>query len=88
MKANMAEAQAETATGWETMKDQWQAHVAQLHQRAGDKRAERDARKTELKAEAAEEYADDAIGFAIAAVQEAEYAVMDAMLARADANAM
>ena len=43
---------------------------------------------SELKAEAAQDYADDAISFAIGAVQEAEYAVMDAILARSDADAL
>jgi hypothetical protein len=42
----------------------------------------------EVRAEAAEDYADDAISFAIAAVQEAEYAVLDAVLARSDADAL
>jgi hypothetical protein len=39
-----------------------------------------------MSAEAAEHYAQDAVSFAIAAVQEAEYAVLDAALARADAQ--
>ena len=41
-----------------------------------------------MKAETAEDYAEDAINFAIAAVQEAEYAVLDAVLARSDADAL
>ena len=44
--------------------------------------------KAELKAETAEDYADDAVSFAIAAVQEAEYAVLDAVLARSDADTL
>ncbi|MFF7889839.1 hypothetical protein ACH40F_55200 [Streptomyces sp. NPDC020794] len=37
-------------------------------------------------ADDAEEYAADAIDFAIAAVEEAEYATLDAVLARAEAD--
>ena len=64
------------------MKDKWQSHVADLHGKAAGKKAEVDRRKAEIRAEAAEAYAEDAINFAIAAVQEAEYAV----LARSDAD--
>ena len=88
MRANNAEAKEEAATNWQAMQDKWHSHIAQLHQRASDKKAERDVRKAELKAEAAEGYAEDAIGFAIAAAQEAEYAVLDAALARSDANTL
>lgn len=51
------------------MKDNWQSHLADLHNKAADKKAEIDRRKAEAKAEASEDYAADAIDFA-AAVQE------------------
>jgi hypothetical protein len=47
-----------------------------------------DLRKAELGAEAAEDNADDAVSFAIAAVQEAEYAALGAALARSDADTL
>ncbi|HXT90992.1 MAG TPA: hypothetical protein VN714_17200 [Trebonia sp.] len=47
---------------------------------AARKKAERDVRRAEA--------AEEAVGFAIAAVQEAEYAVLQAALARADADAL
>ena len=78
----------EAATGWEAMKDKWQSHVADLHHKAGDKKAEMDQAKAAMKADAAEDYAEDAVNFAIAAVQEAEYAVLDAVLARADSDSL
>jgi hypothetical protein len=58
------------------MKDNWQAHVTDLYQKAANKKAEHDARK----AESGEDYADNVVSFPIAAVQEAEYAVLDAAL--------
>lgn len=59
-------------------------NVADLHGKAPDKKAEIDRRKAEHRAESAEDHADDAVSFAIAAVQEAEYAV----LARYDVNTL
>ena len=79
IKAQAARGRDEAATGWQAMKDRWQAHVADLHDKAADKKAEVDRRKAEIRAEAAEDYAEDAINFAIAAAQEAEYAVLDAV---------
>jgi hypothetical protein len=81
-----AQARGGAEAGWQSMKEKWQAHVEDLHNKAADKKAERGARKAQANAEAAEGYADAAISFAIAAVQEAEYAVLDAALARADAD--
>jgi hypothetical protein len=88
MKANTAQAKAQASSDWQSMKDKWQAHVADLHRSAEDKKAEHDARRAERKAEAAEGYAYDAVDFAIGAAQEAEYAVLDAILARSDADAL
>ena len=88
IKAKGAQKKAEAATGWEAMQDSWRSHIAQLHQRAADLKAERDLHKAQKKAEHAEAKAEDAIGFAIAAAQEAEYAVLDAALARLDADAL
>jgi hypothetical protein len=88
MRANNTQGMEEAATNWQAMQDKWHSHIAQLHQRAADKKAERDVHRAELKAEEAEGYAQDAIGFAIVAAQEAEYAVLDAALARSDADAL
>lgn len=78
----------EAATGWRAMQDRWQSHIAQSHQRTAGSKAVRDVREAEMEAEAAEDYAEDAIGFAIAAIQEAEYAVLNAALKRSDADAL
>lgn len=52
------------------------------------KKAEHDAKEMKVYAEAAEGYAFDAIDFAQAAIYEAEYAVLDAISARAAVEAM
>lgn len=88
IEAMSVQAKDETAAGGQDMKNKWQSHVADLHGKAADKKAEIDARKAGLKAESAEHYADDAVSFAIAAGQEAEYAVLDVVLARSDADSL
>lgn len=82
------EIKADTDSGMKSVNDKWHAHIAQLHQRNAEKKAERDIRKAASKADDAEAYAEEAIDFAIAAIQEAEYAVLDAALARTDADAL
>ena len=66
------EAQSEIKATLTKDRDQLQSQVQQV----------------QSKAEHAEAKAEDAIGFAIAAAQEAEYAVLDAALARLDADAL
>jgi hypothetical protein len=85
-RTKATQAKSDVAGGMQAVRDNWQAHVTGLHDKAADKKAEKDARKSEHKAEAAELYAEDAVGFAIAAIQEAEYAVLDAALTRYDAD--
>jgi hypothetical protein len=88
IKAQAARSRDEAGAGWQTMKDKWQTHVAHLHDKTAGKKVELDQRKAGFRADAAEVYAENAIDFALAAVQEAEYAVLDAVLARADAEAL
>jgi hypothetical protein len=88
IKAKGAQKKADAATGWEGMQDRWREHIAQQHQKAAERKAERDLRKAQKKIEDAEADAEDAIDFAIAAMQEAEYAVLEAALARSDADAL
>ena len=68
--------------------DKWHAHVAKVRKDLKQKRAEHEAKEMKVDAEMAEGYAFDAIDFAQAAVYEAEYAVLDALSARAAADAM
>jgi hypothetical protein len=71
---------------WGEQQDHWKAHVAKVRKDVGDKKAQHDADKTEMRAEDAESYAAYAIDFAYAAIDEAEYAALDAVLARKDAD--
>jgi hypothetical protein len=82
------QAKGQAAAGWQSVKEKWQANIQAWHRKVADKRAENDQRKAEAKADTAETYAEDAVSFAIAAAQEAEYACLDAVLARADAESL
>jgi hypothetical protein len=70
------------------MRGKLQAHVAEAETRFDKKADQLDARSFAIEADMAESYALDAIDFAQSTVQEAEYAVLDAMSARADAEAL
>jgi hypothetical protein len=81
-------AAAEKARSWgEGVQRSWKEHLAEVRQRADERKAERNAEQAEYNAEDAEDYAAWAIDFAYAAIGEAEYAVLDAVLARQDAQA-
>ena len=73
---------------WQDLADQWHAHVAKIRKDVKKKKAEHDAKEMKVYAEMADGYALDAIDFAQAAIYEAEYAVLDAVSARATADAM
>jgi len=63
----------------------WNEHVAQTRQRIDARKARHAADRAEADAEDAEDYADYSIDLAYSAIEEAEYAVLDALLARKDA---
>jgi hypothetical protein len=71
---------------WNDVQRSWKDHVAQFHERIEEKKAERDVNRAERRAERAEEDALDAVDFAAAVLEEAEYAVLDAALARTEAD--
>lgn len=70
------------------LQQKWSEHIADVRQRVHDRKAKRGARMADHDAEWAERYALDAIDVAVAAIEEAEYAVLDAALARQDADAL
>jgi hypothetical protein len=71
---------------WTDVQSNWDKHIAAARENIESKRAEHDVAKAQKNAEIAEDDAAFAISFAYGAIEEAEYAVLDAVLARADAN--
>jgi hypothetical protein len=73
---------------WDEIRGMWLAHIAKAREDARRKGAELDAKEADAEANTALSYALDAIDFAAAAIEEAEYAALDAVDARARAVAL
>ena len=73
---------------WSKVKSDWDQHIQRIREKVDAKKAAQDASVAEDDAEWAESDAVDAVGFASAAIEEARYAVLDAVLARRKADAM
>jgi seryl-tRNA synthetase len=86
LRARAEESRGNISAWWADMQKSWDAHVAELHDRVETKKAERDVHVAQRRAENAEADAAFAADFAYGAVVEAEYAVLDAVLARTEAD--
>ena len=80
--------QEEASEPWQDIGDRWRSHAAKVRKNIKTQRAELDAGEAVQNAGMAESYARQAIEFALDAVDEAEDAVLDALQARATANAL
>ena len=82
---------ADTRTGkisdwWNEVQRTWNAHVVKVQENIESKKADMDTAKAQRNADNAEDDALFAIDFAYAAIGEAEYAVLDAVIARKKAD--
>jgi hypothetical protein len=77
---------ARISAWWHDVQRSWNQHVAAIKENMADRKAEGDADRANMRAENAEADAAFAIDYAVAAIQEAEYAVLDASLARMEAD--
>jgi hypothetical protein len=75
-------------TGWDNMQRSLNEHHAAFHRKFEDQKAAHDLKAAQRAADSAEEDAAWAIDYAYAAIDEADYAVLQAMLARMDADAL
>jgi hypothetical protein len=73
---------------WDDMQRTWNEHVTKIRRHLDEKKAEHDVKAAERRAIGAEEDAKFALDYAYATVQEAEYAVLDAILARKEADSL
>lgn len=85
LKTRTANAKQKASDGWTDVQDRWSGHVASVRRDAGDRKDQHDSKRAEHHAERAERNAEDAAAFAYAAIEESEYAALDATLARAEA---
>ena len=88
MKDKADTARDNASSEWQEIRDKWHAHVAKVRTRAHEKKDQIDAHNAAVNAEMVEAYAYDAIDFALDAIEEAEYAALAAIYARADAEAL
>jgi hypothetical protein len=71
---------------WGNLQRSWSDHMAVVRQHIDDRRGAHDLRTAQRNADQAESDAAFAIDYAYGAVEEAEYAVLDAVLARMNAD--
>jgi hypothetical protein len=86
VKEQAASARDNAQSSWREARSSVDAHFATMRDEADERRVERTAKKAEHRAERAEQDAADAIDLALYVLDQAEYAVLDAALARADAD--
>jgi hypothetical protein len=77
---------AQISASWNDMQKSWSNHMAQVRRGIDDKKGQLDARRAETRADDAEADALFAIDYAYGTVEEAEYAVLDAISARMEAE--
>jgi hypothetical protein len=86
LKASAKESQDEITQWWGQVQDNWKSHIAKIRKNADQAKANMKADQAEMRAELAEDNAADAVDFAYAAIEEAEYQVLNAAMARIDAE--
>ena len=87
LKTKADDARDGASSQWQAIRDSWHSHVAKARKRVKNTADAFDARQAALDADLAEDYAYDAIDFALNAIDEAESAALTAMYARASTAA-
>ena len=86
LRAKADEGKENISTGWNNVQRSFHDNIATAKLKMEIRKAEHDVKRAEKDAERAEHDAAFAIEFAYAAIEEAEYEVLDAILARAYAD--
>lgn len=86
IETSAAETKENVRSGWADIKRRIDERLADARTKIQERKAERDVNRAERRAQDAEGDAADAIAIAIYVLDQAEYAVIDAALARAAAN--
>lgn len=88
LKRGASGAKAKASKWWTDVQDDWNKHIDKVRKDVDNRKEEHDAKRAEHHAEHREDDAEAAVAFAYAAFEEAEYAVLDAILAREEADAL
>jgi hypothetical protein len=86
LKTGTSGAKAKASKWWTDVQDDWNKHIDKVRKDVDNRKDEHDVKRAEHRAEHREDDADAAVAFAYAAFEEAEYAVLDALLAREEAD--
>jgi hypothetical protein len=86
LRTSVADTKTEVFVWWDGVGRAWDQHVTTVRQHIDDKKAAHDLKAAQRDAEEADEYASYLIDYTYAAVEEAEYAVLDAYLAHKRAD--
>jgi hypothetical protein len=73
---------------WQQIQSDWDQHRQNIRERIDEAKGAQDLQAAELRAEWSEADARDAVTFASNAIDEAQYAVLDAILTRKDATVL
>jgi hypothetical protein len=73
---------------WQQIQGDWEQHRRNIRQRIDDAKTAEDIHAAEVRAEWAEADARDAVDFAANAIDEAKYAMLDAILASKDVSVL
>ena len=83
-----AGAHDEASKRWSAARQDWNGHKAEMRRKADAQKATHDRAHAQHRADEREDDAAMAVDFALQAVEDAEYEVLNAILARAEANEM
>lgn len=86
LKSGAGGAKAKASKWWTDVQDDWTKHIDKIRKDVDSRKEEHDVKRAEHRAEHREDDAEAAVAFAYAAFEEAEYAVLDAILAREEAD--
>ncbi len=86
IEASAAAAKENVRSGWADIRNRIDKQLAGARMKLEERKAEMDVNRAERRAQAAEDDAADAIALAVYVLDQAEYAVVDAALARASAD--
>lgn len=86
VQADAQQASSNISATWDDVQRSWKAHVDKVKSDIHQRKTQLDAADAESRAEWAESDAVLAIDYAYAAIEEAEYVTLDAILARREAE--
>lgn len=86
LRKDVEAGESEISEWWAGVRASWDAHVKEVRKRADEKKATLDLKAAQRAAKHADDDAAFAIDYACTAVEEAEYAVLRALLAHKEAD--